>query len=62
MRNDTRIKYDAFTTAIAKLNGVDKATVRFSVEPRVQQTLETRIQESSAFLAAINVILSLIHI
>ena len=41
MRNDTRIKYDAFTTAIAKLNGVDKATVRFSVEPRVQQTLET---------------------
>ncbi|RZJ05745.1 MAG: phage major capsid protein, P2 family, partial [Rubrivivax sp.] len=37
-------------------NGVPSARESFSVIPSVQQTLETRIQESSAFLKLINMI------
>ncbi|MEJ2803148.1 phage major capsid protein, P2 family [Comamonadaceae bacterium PP-2] len=56
MRKETRIKFNAFKATIAQLNGVDNAAEKFAVEPRIQQTLETRIQESSAFLGRINVI------
>lgn len=56
MRNPTRQLYNAYLDAIAKLNGVDidAVTSKFSVAPSVQQTLETRVQESSDFLKAIN--------
>lgn len=54
MRNDTRILFDSFTSRIAGLNNVASAAVKFAVEPSVQQTLESRMQESSAFLASIN--------
>lgn len=56
MRNETRLKFNALAAQIAKINGVDSATVKFAVEPSIQQTLENRIQESSAFLQAVNVI------
>jgi P2 family phage major capsid protein len=56
MRNETRLKYNAFAAAIATLNGVDDATKSFSVSPSVQQTLETRIQQSSEFLTKINMV------
>lgn len=56
MRNPTRKLYTAMLAQIALLNGVDDATEKFSVDPTVQQTLETRIQESSDFLKSINVI------
>lgn len=55
MRQATRLKYNAYTAAIARLNGTDAVTHTFAVEPSVQQTLETRMQESSAFLQQINV-------
>ncbi|WP_043615183.1 phage major capsid protein, P2 family [Chromobacterium violaceum] len=57
MRNTTRLQYNAYLAAIAKLNGVDIDAVvsKFSVAPSVQQTLETKVQESSAFLQSINV-------
>jgi P2 family phage major capsid protein len=55
MRDDTRKKFNAYVQAIARLNNVDNATQKFNVTPRVQQTLETKIQESSAFLARINI-------
>lgn len=56
MRNSTRLLYNALALQIASLNGVEDATVKFSVDPSVQQTLETRMQESSAFLQRVNII------
>ncbi|WP_343620316.1 phage major capsid protein, P2 family [Ralstonia sp.] len=55
MRNETRRLYDAYTTEVAKLNGVDRVDAKFSVNPTVQQRLETKIQESSQFLSKVNV-------
>jgi phage major capsid protein, P2 family len=56
MRNDTRLKFNAFLAQLATLNGVGLATEKFSVVPTVQQTLETRIQESAGFLGLVNMI------
>ncbi|WP_251978553.1 phage major capsid protein, P2 family [Salinicola avicenniae] len=56
MRNDTRLAFNRLTAQIAQLSGVNSATDSFAVEPSVQQTLETRIQESSEFLGMINVV------
>ncbi len=56
MRNETRVLFNAYCAALAKLNGVEAGTLSFTVEPTVQQTLENRIQESSAFLQRINMI------
>ncbi|KAF1021902.1 MAG: hypothetical protein GAK30_01591 [Paracidovorax wautersii] len=56
MRKILRQAIDAYFAQIATLNGVDSAVQRFNVDPRVQQKLETRMQESSAFLQRINII------
>lgn len=56
MRNDTRKAFNAFKTRLAQLNGVENTGEQFNVEPSVQQTLESKMQESSAFLGQINVI------
>lgn len=56
MRNDTRIAYNDLLARQAQLNRVPSAADKFAVDPSVQQTLETRIQESSAFLQGINMI------
>lgn len=56
MRNETRLKYNEFTGQVAKLNAITSAMVQFNVQPTVQQTLETKMQESVAFLGMINVI------
>ena len=59
MKNSTRLLFTAFVSQIALLNSVDAAVVatsKFTVEPSVQQTLETRIQESSEFLTQINIV------
>lgn len=55
MRNDTRGLFNAYLQQLAKLHGVPDVTTKFTAEPSVAQTLETRIQESSQFLSAINV-------
>jgi P2 family phage major capsid protein len=54
MRNPTRLLYTALLAQIAQLNGVSDATLQFSADPSVQQTLETKIQESSDFLKSVN--------
>lgn len=54
MRNDTRVKFNAYMSQIATLNSVDDVTKKFTVSPSVQQTLESKMQESSAFLSKIN--------
>ena len=56
MRNDTRKLYNALLARVASLSGVSDAGHSFTVEPSVQQTLESKIQESSAFLGLINII------
>ncbi|UYF99318.1 phage major capsid protein, P2 family [Halomonas sp. GD1P12] len=56
MRNDTRQKLNQFKAQLAKLNGVENTSEQFNVTPSVQQTLETRMQESSEFLSQINMI------
>lgn len=54
MRKETRLAFNAYKAALATLNGTQDVSEKFSVEPSVQQTLETRIQESSDFLTRIN--------
>lgn len=56
MRKETRIAYNAYLEQIAKLNGVPSATEKFTAAPSVQQTLESKIQESSDFLSKINIV------
>ncbi|MFC0683175.1 phage major capsid protein, P2 family [Novosphingobium clariflavum] len=57
MKNETLAKFNAMVENIAALNGVSAATAqarKFSVAPSVQQKLQQRVQESSAFLSQIN--------
>lgn len=56
MQKETRLAVEAYINRIAELNdvGVDHVISRFNVTPSVHQKLETRIQESSDFLKAIN--------
>ncbi|WP_353981705.1 phage major capsid protein, P2 family [Salinicola endophyticus] len=54
MRNDTRKQLNAYAARLAQINGTADAFAQFEVDPTVQQTLETKIQESSEFLNRIN--------
>jgi len=56
MRNETRLKFNAYTTKISELNGVGDTSKSFTVAPAVAQTLRGKIQASSAFLTSINII------
>lgn len=56
MRNETRLAFNKYATAIAQLSGVESSAVQFNVAPAVQQKLESRIQASSDFLGRINII------
>lgn len=56
MRKETRLAFRGYQAHVAKLNGVDDATEKFSVEPSIHQKLETAIQESNALLGRINII------
>jgi P2 family phage major capsid protein len=56
MRNETRLIFNALQTRVAQLNGVESAAVKFNVAPSVQQTLENKLQLSSAFLTRINIV------
>lgn len=56
MRHATRTQFEQFTQRVAQLNNVSSIANTFAVEPTVQQTMEGRMQESSEFLSAINVI------
>ena len=56
MKNESRTVFDRYTAQISALNGVSDVCKKFSVAPSVQQTLEAKIQESSAFLQLINIV------
>lgn len=59
MRNDTRVLVNNYISHVARLNGVSDGDVRndFTVVPTVQQKLWSKVQESSAFLQMINMIM-----
>lgn len=54
MRNETRLIFNQYAQRVASLNAVESSAVQFSIDPSVQQTLETQLQASSAFLSLIN--------
>lgn len=56
MRKETRLAFNAYLTQLSTLNEVASVIERFNVIPRVQQTLESKMQESSDFLQRINVV------
>ena len=56
MQKNTRVAFEQFLSRLAQLNGISDVAKTFSVDPSVQQTLETKIQESSDFLGKINII------
>lgn len=56
MRNETRLAFNAYMQQIAQLNGVEDASVKFTTSATAQQTLETKIQESSDFLSRVNTV------
>ncbi|HBA9511444.1 TPA: phage major capsid protein, P2 family [Escherichia coli] len=54
MQQETRQRFNAMRRDLAQLNGVSDISEKFTVTPRVQQTTEKKIQESSDFLKKIN--------
>ena len=58
MRNDTRALYRGYLSQIAALCtiAIDDVSKKFSVAPSAQQSLETKLQQSSKFLSMINII------
>ena len=58
MKKETRFKFNAYLTQLAKINGVSVPDIaaKYTAEPSVAQTLETKIQESSLFLTKINIV------
>ncbi len=58
MKNNTRFKLNAYMSVLAEINNINLSALnsKFTVEPSVAQTLETKIQESSEFLTRINIV------
>lgn len=56
MHANTRKALAAYYAQVAALNGISNVAESFNVTPTVQQKLETRMQESSAFLGKINIV------
>lgn len=56
MRNPTRLAFNLYLSQLATLNNVPSVTEKFTVSPSIQQTLESKIQESSDFLGKINIV------
>ena len=56
MQNSTRKQFAQFLADQARLNGVASASEKFAIDPTIQQRLENKVQESSAFLKSINIV------
>lgn len=58
MKTKTRFAFNAYLQQLATLNKIDVSDIgsKYTAEASVAQTLETKIQESSAFLTRINVV------
>ena len=47
MRNETRLRFNAYVSQIALLNGIEDATTKFSVDPAVEQRLEVKMRDQT---------------
>lgn len=56
MKKTTRQSFDKYAIRLAQLNDTGSVAQTFSVDPSIQQKLETKMQESSEFLSKINII------
>ena len=56
MKKNTRESCDKYSARLAQLNDTGSIAHTFAVDPTIQQKLETKMQESSAFLGKINII------
>lgn len=56
MRNETRELFNQFLERQAELNGIRDAREQFVATPSIQQVLIDKRQESSAFLAGVNIV------
>ncbi|HAU5500828.1 TPA: phage major capsid protein, P2 family [Cronobacter sakazakii] len=58
MKTKTRFAFNAYLQQLATLNKIDVKDIgsKYTAEPSVAQTVETKIQESSAFLTRVNVV------
>lgn len=56
MKKNTRQVFDKYTARLAHINDTGSVAQTFSVDPSIQQKLETKLQESSEFLGKINII------
>lgn len=56
MRNETRQALNAYLHRQAELNGIEDATQKFAVSTPIEQTLESKIQDTSEFLKRINIV------
>jgi P2 family phage major capsid protein len=54
VKQETRKVFNQYRVDMANLNGSDDPADQFTVTPTIQQKLETRIQESSAYLKNVN--------
>lgn len=55
MLNETRERFDAYCARVASLNGVRDASRQFTIDPVIEQKLESVMVENADFLQAINV-------
>ncbi|WP_240042899.1 phage major capsid protein, P2 family [Photorhabdus luminescens] len=58
MKNETRLKFNAYLTRLGEIHGVEASAFsgKVQVEPSVAQTLEDEIQQSAEFLQKINMV------
>lgn len=56
MKQQTRIAFNNYKLQLAELNGIDNVAEKFSVSPQPEQIMESKMQESSAFLQSVNMI------
>lgn len=56
MKKNTRKAFDNYAARLAQLNDTGSVGQTFSVDPSIQQKLESKMQESSEFLSKINII------
>ena len=56
MLPQTRKVYNQYLAQIRQLNSIESTAEKFSVDPTIQQKLEARIQDSSAFLKRVNIL------
>ncbi|MBD3610554.1 MAG: phage major capsid protein, P2 family [Gammaproteobacteria bacterium] len=56
MKNPTRVKYNEYLAQLGELNGVEDVTKKFAVSTPIEQKLEEKIQDNSAFLQRVNIV------